>query len=210
VNSKRSRVIGSHEGGGLSFSPDTKEPDSDRRWYAVHVRSRFEKKVHLDLLGRGVESFLPLHEEIRIWSDRRKKLQAPLFPGYVLAHFDLRDRLRVLQARGVVRLIGIRGRPSVIPDEQIEWIRIVLGHPASLRRESHVVVGEKVAVVAGPLKGIRGFVTRLKSTARVVIALESISQAVSVEVPSVYLEPLGGEKRAVAANAGEQIAFPVS
>jgi transcription antitermination factor NusG len=156
-------------------------------WYAVYLRTRYEKRTHQQLQQKGVESFLPLIEEVHVWSDRRKKVLEPLFRGYVFVHTDLQNRLNVLQTEGVIRFVGIRNIPSPIPEEQIMWVKTVVGIQHSVRREPHIVSGDAVRVIAGPLHGLRGIATRVKNSTRVVIVLSEIQQAFSVEVAPEFL-----------------------
>jgi transcriptional antiterminator NusG len=162
-------------------------PVEGTSWYAVYVRSRFEKKTYDDLIKKEIDCFLPLIEEVRIWSDRKKKVRAPLFPGYLFVRINPRNKLSVLESDGVVRFVSNGTKLSRVPDEQIDWIRIVIGYPDVLQREEAVSVGQQVEVLAGPFRGIKGLVTRRKGTTRVVIMLESISRSVSVEVAPEYL-----------------------
>jgi transcription antitermination factor NusG len=164
------------------------------KWYAVYLRSKNEKKVHSELTRKQVHCFLPMVEEVRLWSDRKKRIQVPLFPGYVFVQIDLGQRLSVLQTEGVVRFVGTSDRPSSIPENQIRWVQIVVGHPETVRREQYLSAGQPVQVTAGPFKGVRGFVSRFKGSTRIVIALESIARAVSVEIAPEFLEPVGTEK----------------
>jgi len=159
-----------------------------KRWYALYTRSRFEKKIDRDMQERGIESFLPLVEEVHVWSDRKKKVFEPLFRGYVFVRTDLKNKLSILQTDGVVQFVSIRNVPSPIPDEQMNWVRILAESPDAIRREEYVAVGETVRVVAGPFKGVEGFVVKVKDSARVVVSLHSIAQAVSVEVMPEFLE----------------------
>ena len=48
-------------------------------WYALYVKSRSEKKVLSQLEDMGLEAFLPLVTRIKQWSDRKKKVEEPLF-----------------------------------------------------------------------------------------------------------------------------------
>lgn len=161
---------------------------SDIRWYAVATRSRFEKKLDVELRKRGVESFLPVIEEIHFWSDRRKKVQEPLFRGYLFVRMDFRERLKVLQTDGAVRIVSVGPKPSPIPDEQINWVKILAGHPDAIRRAEYVAVGDSVRIIAGPFRGVEGIVTRTGETLRVVVGLASIAQAVSVDVDPAFVE----------------------
>jgi transcription antitermination factor NusG len=164
-------------------------------WYALYVRSRFEKKTDFELQRRGIESFLPLTEEIRLWSDRKKKVQEPLFRGYVFVKTDLRERINILQTDGVVHFVSIRNMPSPIPEEQINWLRIITNHPDSVRREHYIAEGERVRIIHGPFSGIEGFVLYVKDSTRVVVSLHTIAQSVSVEVAHVFVERLGAPHR---------------
>ena len=154
----------------------------EARWYALTVRSRFEKKAHSDLTSRDLESFLPLIEEVHIWSDRKKKVWEPLFRGYLFVRTNLRNKLSILQTDGVVRFVQLGTHPSPIPDNQIEWIRIFTGHPVSVRHEAYLSKGEKVRVTSGPFQGIEGVVVHSRGAMRMVISLDAIAQSVSVEI----------------------------
>ena len=162
-----------------------------RRWYVLYLRSRYEKRVHEELEERGIESFQPIVTEVRQWSDRKKKVEVPLFPGYHFVRIELREKTRVLQVDGVVRFVSIREHPSPVPDEQIESLKLIIATPKTIRREkSPLNHGELVKVKSGPFAGAQGIVVRAKNSTRVVIAIDSIQQAVSVEVATEQLEPI--------------------
>ena len=96
-------------------------------WYAVYVRSRHEKKVCQLFEEMGIESSLPLIKTTRKWSDRKKKVEVPLFRGYVFVRLDInKDKLNILRTDGVVKFIGIQSKPSRIPDEQMRWIHMMV------------------------------------------------------------------------------------
>lgn len=159
-----------------------------QQWYALYLHSRCEKKVSFELVGKNVEAFLPLIEEVHKWRDRKKKVLEPLFRGYVFVKTDLRDNGKILATDGVVRFVGINHRPSAIPEAQIDWVRRIIGQPQDIRRERYVEVGNKVRVVAGPLLGVEGYVLRKQGVSRVVISIEAIAQSVSLQVPTEILE----------------------
>jgi transcription antitermination factor NusG len=180
----------------MDFKPmqiDVGRPASysvERRWYALSLRSRYEKKAHADLVSRGIESFLPLIEEVHVWSDRKKRVQEPLFRGYLFVRTDLRDRISILQTPGVVRFVQIGAHLSSIPERQIDWMRIMIGHPTSVKREPFLSSGEKVRVIGGLFQGVEGIVISVTGSTRVVLSLACIAQSVSVEVSPALLERL--------------------
>jgi transcription elongation factor/antiterminator RfaH len=160
------------------------------QWYALYLRSRFEKRVDAELHEREVDVFLPLIEEVHVWSDRRKIVEEPLFRGYIFVKTDMRNKEIILQADGVVKFVGIREVPSPIPENQIEWLRRIIGEPAKVQREHYFEIGERVRVTAGPLMGVEGIIIRHQTETRVVISLTAIAQSVSVQVPAELLEAI--------------------
>jgi transcription termination/antitermination protein NusG len=158
-------------------------------WLAVWTRSRHEAAVYEQLLGKGIEAFLPTIPKWSRWKDRKKRIDWPLFPGYCFARTDPRATLPVLTCAGVVTVISFEGRPAQIPDDQIEGVRaLVLSElqydPCPLIRE-----GMKVEVVSGPLEGVVGRLVRKGSHARLVLAVDLIGQGVSVEVDAADVRP---------------------
>ena len=161
----------------------------DARWYALYLRSRYEKKVHTELQKKNVESFLPLVEEIHTWSDRKKKIQEPLFRGYIFIKTDLQNKASILMTDGVVRFVGLNNKPSSIPDQQIDWLRRIVAESIEMRLEQRFLnIGKRVRVIAGPLIGVEGIVTRLQGVSRVVVSIAAIEQSVSMQMPANYLE----------------------
>ena len=160
-------------------------------WYAIYVRSRHEKNVNSALLNKDIESFLPVKTVIRQWSDRKKKVEVPLFRGYVFTRIDIRkDKFNILKTDGVVKFIGIGKNPSRIPDEQIHWMHMIVEKSDTVKNEKEIPIGQKVSVIAGPFKGLEGIVTRDGNQSRLVIVIESILNAVSVEISPDYLEKI--------------------
>jgi transcription antitermination factor NusG len=170
------------------------------QWYALYLRSRFEKRVDADLRQKAVESFLPLIQEIHVWSDRKKRVEEPLFRGYIFVKTDLRNKEVILRTDGVVKFVGIRELPSPIPENQIDWLRRIVGTPVNIKRENYFDVGERVRVTSGPLIGVEGIVSRHQTETRVIISLTSIAQSVSVQVAADLLEPVHEEANSAAIN----------
>ena len=163
----------------------------EKLWYAIYVRSRHEKNVHSALLNKDIESSLPVKTVIRQWSDRKKKVEVPLFRGYVFIRIDIRkDKFNILKTDGVVKFIGIGKNPSRIPDEEIHWMHMIVEKSDTVKNEKEIPIGQKVSVIAGPFKGLEGIVTRDGNQSRLVIVFESILNAVSVEISPDYLEKI--------------------
>src|SRR4249919_3277395 len=95
-------------------------------WFAAYVRSRHESFVAAHLAARQVELFLAQYRSKRQWKDRRIELQMPLFPGYLFVRIPREQRLFVLQAPGVISLVGASGRPEALEDAEIERLKAAM------------------------------------------------------------------------------------
>lgn len=101
-----------------------------KSWLAAYVRLYHEKKTRDRLTAMGIESFLPVQEEIHQWSDRRKKIERVVIPMMIFVHVDPAERAEVLTLSSVSRYMVLRGQstPAVIPDEQMERFRFMLDY----------------------------------------------------------------------------------
>ena len=137
-------------------------------------------KRELELVD--VEVFLPTVTKWRRWKDRKKQVEFPLFPGYCFARFHLDSRVTVLKRRGLASIVSVAGVPAQIPDSEIESIRQLVESDMKYDPCPMIDVGMMVEVVHGPLQGVVGRLVGKGPRARLVLSVEMISQAVSVEV----------------------------
>jgi transcription antitermination factor NusG len=174
-------------------------------WYAVYTKHQHERKSAELLSRKGMEVFLPMYQSVRQWKDRRKALSLPLFPSYVFLKTNLANRLQILETAGVFFLVESNGRTCLIPDEEIEAIRSVTR--CNLNIQPHVFLqrGDRVWVRNGALAGVGGILVRVKNQHRVVISVEVLQKAVSVEIDIENVERVNKVKSGqglLAATAG--------
>jgi transcription antitermination factor NusG len=162
---------------------------ADLRWYAAYTSANHEKRVREQLEQRCVASFLPVYETLRRWKDRRKRLDLPLFPGYVFVRIALADQMRVLQIPSVVRLVGFNGHPSPLADEEIEGLKVSLAAGVLAEPHPFLTAGRRVRIKSGPLAGRQGILLRRRGRLRVVLSIELIMRSVVVDVDADYVEP---------------------
>ena len=161
---------------------------SRNKWYAIYVRSRHEKSVYQELQQKGIESSLPLISVTRQWSDRKKKVQVPLFRSYVFVNIDIsKDKLPVLLTDGVVKFVTFCSKTVSIPKEQMFWLDQILLSELSIEHVQEFPVGTEVDVMFGPLKGLRGRVKTKNSSTKLIVWFDSIMQGVSVEIDPKFL-----------------------
>ncbi|MBN1522513.1 MAG: UpxY family transcription antiterminator [Candidatus Aureabacteria bacterium] len=151
------------------------------KWYAVHSRSRFEKKVAALLIQNDITTYLPVRRMKRKWKDRKKIIDFPLFPCYLFVHIPLLDKKKVIQTKGVVKLVGFP-EPAAVPDNQIEALKRFETRDIKVDPYPEFIPGKEIEVKRGPFRGIRGYVIEKNNRYRLVVGLELISQVVSVEI----------------------------
>jgi len=166
-------------------------------WYACRTRARAEKKVDRLLTAAGFTSYVPLIERLRKWSDRTKQVTFPLFPGYVFARFSLTSLSEIVRTPNLIEVVRVDGSPTPIREAEIESIRALVegAHRIGEEPSAHhyLVRGQEVRVVQGPFEGLRGILTEVRGKTRIVVRLEAIRQAVSVEMASRFVLPVTGE-----------------
>ncbi|MBB4045506.1 UpxY family transcription antiterminator [Bacteroides reticulotermitis] len=168
-----------------------------KHWYVAYVRIHHEKKVSEHLERMGIKSFVPIQQELRQWSDRRKLIDKVVLPMMVFVYADPKERREVLTISTVSRFMVMRGEstPAVIPDEQMDRFRFMLNHSEESVSMVDVplIHGEEVRVIKGPLKGLVGEFVTEGGKSKIVIRLNMLGCA-CVDIPLGYVEPIR-EKR---------------
>lgn len=159
-------------------------------WYAVQTRSRHEKLVARQLEGQGFMTFLPLSQQLREWSDRRKIVEFPLFPGYTFLQmfYEPQARLRVLRTEGVVSFVGNHGQGIPIPDQQIEHVQTLLSSKVPIESHPFLKIGQRVRIRGGALNGTEGLLVGQDSDRALVISVDLIQRSVSIRLQGYEVE----------------------
>jgi transcription antitermination factor NusG len=151
-------------------------------WFALRTRYRHEHLVRDQLVAKGIEAFLPTVSRWSRRKDRKKRLDWPLFEGYCFSRFHMPARFGVLGCFGVIEIVSVDKVPAPIANEEVDGIRRLVA--SGLQYEPHPFLreGDRVRVVGGPLTGVTGRLVRKNSQARLVLSVELVRAAVSVEV----------------------------
>ena len=146
-----------------------------KRWYVAHVRIHHEKKVAEYLGKMGIETFVPVQQEIHQWSDRRKLVETVLLPMMVFVHADPKERMAALTL-----------------DDQMARFRFMLDYSeeAICMNYSPLARGKKVRVIKGPLTGLVGELVALDGKSKIAVRLDMLGCA-CVDMPIGYVEQIG-------------------
>ena len=159
------------------------------KWYVMYTRSRAEKKVADMLVEEGVEVYLPMVEELRQWSDRKKKVQKALFNGYVFVKTNRNNLWNCLKIPGAVKFVHFSGEHAIIRDEDVETIQRVVATGVSIETDgSEISPGEKVKVIGGSLEDMIGECIEKGNKDYFLIRIPGIYQNLLVNIPRKFLQ----------------------
>lgn len=159
-------------------------------WFALQVRTRHEPGVAGFLEGKGYEIFLPVYTSRKRWSDRVKKVESPLFPGYLFCRFDPQDRLPILTTPGVIQVVGYNRLPIPVEDSEIHAIQTLVASGLPNQPWPFLSVGDRVRIEAGPLRGCEGLLVEFKGNHRLVLSITLLHRSVAVEIDSAFVQSL--------------------
>jgi len=160
-------------------------------WYPVYTKSRFEKKTYDFLMKKGIEAFLPIHKQLKQWSDRKKWVEEPLFKSYLFVRISLKEYDQVIQTNGVVRFIYFSGKIATISDAQITQLKNVLTENYEPEITfNKLEKGQKVKIIEGSLKGYEAEMVMWQQQNRLVLRIDALGQSLLLKIPAGYVQPV--------------------
>jgi transcription elongation factor/antiterminator RfaH len=159
-----------------------------KNWIAIYTKPRHEQVVVNELNKKNINSYCPMFKERRQWSDRKKWVHFPLFRSYVFANIELKESIYVLQTIGVTSIVKFQKKVSIIPDQVIKNIKNIIESDFKVEKADFFIKGDEVIVTRGPLKGLDGIVLDKKGDSKIIMKIEAIKQALSVEITSDQLK----------------------
>ena len=161
---------------------------TEKKWYVVYTRPRWEKKVSSLLTKKSVSNYCPLNRVIRQWADRKKTVHEPLFTSYVFIHACEAEHLTIKQTDGVLDFVYWLGKPAVIRNEEMDTLKSFLDDNYNVRLEKiKVNINDKVRIMSGPLMLREGEVLEVKNKT-VKVFLPSLGYAMVAEVRTAEVE----------------------
>lgn len=154
-------------------------------WFVLCVKSQQEKKVARVLEKMNVEVYCPVLQETKVWSDRKKVVETPLFKSYVFVKLEEKYRGIVFGAPGVIRYLFYLGKPAIVRDEEIwEIKKWIADNSKDLDALSQLIPGSEVVIQNGLLKNHKGIVYWINKN-NVSFLLKEMGVAVQVKLRDV-------------------------
>ncbi len=164
---------------------------NESNWYALWVRSRSEFATSHELSRKGIENYVPAATKVRQWADRRKKVDFPLFPGYVFVHIPPKadEFQNVVKTRGSVCLVCLEpGRPASVPPQEIESLKVMMQSGNQLDIFPAIKEGTTVRVKRGPLFGAIGILEKRENQNMFLVNIEILGRSVGTRIYAEDIE----------------------
>jgi transcriptional antiterminator RfaH len=162
-------------------------------WWVAHTKSRNEKALAQDLVAKNISYFLPMTWKVQRRSHRTLRSLLPLFSGYLFFCGQEAERLELLRTNRVANVIEVKNQEKLL-DELVQFER-ALRAGAPLTPYKYIRAGQRCRVIAGPLLGLEGIVIQIKNIARLLLQIDILGQAASVEIDIDMIEPIDEPSR---------------
>ena len=170
----------------LSWPENQPLEEFDGQWWVAHTKSRNEKALAQNLISRNVSYFLPMTWKVHHSRGRKIKSLLPLFTGYLFFCGNEKQRIEVLKTNRVASLINVKDQLQLVTE--LSAIERALQTGADLQKHRYIKAGQRCRVTAGPLRNIEGVVKQSRTGARLILNVDMLGQAASVEVDSDLIE----------------------
>jgi transcription antitermination factor NusG len=163
---------------------DTTGVKAQEPWYAVRTRSRHERVVCDQIDADGFESYLPTVQQSRQWTDRKKLIDFPLFPGYVFVRPPdfCAQKTQILRKVGVIGFVSNGRIAAQIPDSELNGVRLLLQNRIPHASHPYLQVGQRIRVTDGGLRGIEGILVSLGNKNGLVVSIDSIQKSLIIQL----------------------------
>jgi transcription antitermination factor NusG len=162
------------------------------QWWVAHTKSRNEKALAHDLMAKDVSYFLPMSLKVQRRSRRTFKSLLPVFAGYLFFCGSENDRVELLKTNRVANLLDVADQDKLV--RELARFDQALRAGAPLTPHKYIAKGRWCRVIAGPLLGLEGIVVGHRGNARLVLQIDMLGQAASVEIDVDMIEPIEAPK----------------
>ncbi|HEX4124948.1 MAG TPA: transcription termination/antitermination NusG family protein, partial [Tepidisphaeraceae bacterium] len=136
----------------------------------------------------GIEHYLPLIKRVQIYGNRKFRVELPLFPGYLFLRGSVDEAYAADRTRRVAQIIRVTDQRQL--DWELRNLRLALEGTDALDPYPYLQRGVRVEVRAGPMVGLQGLVETRIGASRLVLQIDMLGQAVSLEIDGSLLDPI--------------------
>lgn len=170
------------------------------KWFVAVVNARHEKAVAERLKESGIENYVAIQHETRLWKNgRRRMIDRVVIPSVVFVHCTEQQRRSIVSLPYIYRFMvnrcaaagGLNRPVAVISDTEIEKLKFMLGQSDYIVDFVPTVfkVNDNVRVIRGSLCGLEGEIRENSDGGHTLIVSLPLLGGVTV-----FIEPQDVEK----------------
>ena len=149
-------------------------------WHVIYTKPRAEKKVEERLNNFGIEAYCPVKQQLKQWSDRKKKILVPVLQSMVLVKIDEKERNKVFDIAGVVRYMFWLGKHAIVKEEEVNSLKTLL-------TQNNIVSQDTIALKVGEKIDVPGFENQSKiikkiSTNKIWVVLKNLGYIIKLKI----------------------------
>ena len=150
-------------------------------WYVLHTKPRCEKKAEKHLLSTGINAYCPTRSEIKIWSDRKKKVDVPILPSMLLININDKDINRVFESPLILRYMFWLGKRAVVKQYEIDVLKRHFNESCGFLKNNilNIKVGDSFCLTS--LNNEKGIVNKISNN-NIWVYLKSIGYSVKLKL----------------------------
>lgn len=158
-------------------------------WYLIYTKPRHEKKVQTQLLENDIPSFLPTKKAIRVWHDRKKYVEEPLFPSYIFIYLQGMDHYyQGIDSEGALYYVKNGNTPARVSESIISNIKLAATQSKDIEvSDSPFAAGTKLVISQGPLTGLSCEVVQHKKMKMLLVRVDLLKRSLLLSVPADHL-----------------------
>jgi len=170
----------------IAWPEETQISDFAGTWRVAHTKSRNEKALAWQMQKKDISYFLPMTKKVYRKKGRTFRSLLPLFTGYAFFCGDEDDRVEVLRTNRVANIIEVKDQSQLVAE--LTPIQLALDEGEQLLPHNYIKAGQQCRAIAGPLTGTEGIVVRAGGRTRLVLQVDMLGQATSVEIATDMIE----------------------
>ncbi len=161
-----------------------------RKWLVVYTKPQHEVKSYNYLCMHNIKAYLPLYKELRQWSDRKKWVEKPLFPGYLFVFVSNKEYFNVLSCPSIIKYIFHNGVAATVDNRIIAGIekQIKINNGENIEAvDVDFEYGQEIVLKTGPFKGLTGKLVQFKGKHKIAIELECMNRRILIETRKAHV-----------------------
>ncbi|MCL2072417.1 MAG: UpxY family transcription antiterminator [Marinilabiliaceae bacterium] len=159
-----------------------------QKWFALYTKPKSEKKIFSELTESGIEAYLPLRKELRLWSDRKKWIDVPIISSYIFVRVSQLEYRKVFEVKNIVGYVSYKGKAVVIPDMEMEIMKRAVENKLEFSVEKgKLQKGKKIKFTSGPFMGLSGEITEIKGVKKLYLRIKNVGFTLIANIDDQFL-----------------------